>query len=151
MKNKRFIYLIFLVIAIGIICYSILGLINNYPQAPIHIYSDEYMTFSYPNDWQIIKSDSGEVTLNDSGIGVTVTLQKQPENDNSAFEEIRGNGRENGAYYTINGTNLTYEVFSNVPSFTSVNLIKKGDKLFSISYSGDVDKFGVELILKTIQ
>lgn len=152
MKLKNIAYAFFILLAVGLICNSIFG--NGSSAQKTSNYTDNCMTFSYPTTWQFIRSNSpGIAMFNDSGTTVTVCAKEQLGDGNNTFEEIENNAEEDGTYpvnYTIDGTNLTYYVFSNVSYLSTSNLIKKGDNFFSVAYMGNVDRKDIELILKTI-
>jgi hypothetical protein len=148
MKLKNIAYAFFILLAV---CFIFNSIVSGFSTQKTSTYEDKYMTFYYPSNWQVIKSDvPGMVMFNDSDNKVFVASKEQLGDGNNTFEEIEANMKESNSYagnYTVSGTNLSYESYSNLEYLTVYYLIKKGDKFFSVSSSGNLDP---SLIFKTI-
>lgn len=121
-------------------------------------YNDKYMNFSYPHDWKIFNEGNntpGLVMLNATGANkVFVTSKEHMGNGKNTMVEQELITEDNGGKYcgnhTIEGTNVSYDLYHNGGTF--FYFIPKGSKFFMISDCGTgASKDGIELILKTIQ
>lgn len=152
MKLKNVIYTVFILLAVCLIINSVVGVFSAQKTST---YTDKYLSFSYPANWQVIGSNApGMVMLNDSGNTRIVMAKEQLGDGNNSFEEIESNVEESYSYagnHTVSGTNLSYEVYSDLGTLISFYLIKKGDEFFAISGPSGLDESNVELIFKTIQ